>query len=221
MAINQYDDEESLRLNVARVGARSLIGGLWDRVGQLQADYLIDRGLLPRHRFLDLGCGCLRAGVKLVPWLEPGNYFGIDISPTLLDEGRKELTQLGLSGRVPTYNLRATGDFDIDGFPPFDFGIAQSVFTHLPLVLLETCLRRIRPNFEDGGSFFATFFIGPPNVSGFLQNCGKPTHSDRDPFHFSVSDISSSAEAAGWQTRWIGEWGHPRDQQLAEFRVAS
>lgn len=219
MPINKYVDEDLLRRDIARVGARALIGGHWDSIGQLQSDYLRQRGMLPQHTLLDLGCGCLRAGVKIVPWLNAGNYYGIDVSSALLDEGRKELIQLGLSDRVPIDNLRVTGDFDIEGFPRFDFGIAQSVFTHLPLEYLPVCLKRLGPNFRGGGLFLATFFIGPPHTSNFVQEGGKPTHSDRDPFHFEIADIMEAARSVGWQATWIGDWGHPRNQKIAEFSI--
>lgn len=219
MPINKYVDEEALRREIASLGARALIGGQWDRIGQLQSDFLNQQGMQPQHTLLDVGCGCLRAGVKIVPWLNAGNYYGIDVSAALLEEGRKELVQLGLSDRVPDRNLRVTSDFDVDGFPKFDFGIAQSVFTHLPLEYLPTCLKRIRPNFEGGGKFLATFFIGPPDAENFIQEGGKPTHSSKDPFHFAVADILDAAQSAGWRATWIGDWGHPRNQKIAQFRT--
>lgn len=220
MPINKYVDEESLSREIANVGARALIGGNWDVIGRLQSEYLQHLGMQPQHRFLDVGCGCLRAGVKIVPWLNLGNYFGIDISPALLQAGREELITLGLSERVPEFNLRATSDFDIQGFPDFEFGIAQSVFTHLPLNYLTQCLNAIRPHFETGGRFLATFFLGPPDAETYVQDGGKPTHNNRDPFHFSVEDILETGRSASWSARWIGHWGHPRNQQLAEFTVA-
>ena len=66
---------------------RQEVGGLWDQVGRLQLDFLRGRGLEPEARLLDVGCGCLRGGVHLVEYLSPGRYYGIDISPALLEVG--------------------------------------------------------------------------------------------------------------------------------------
>src|SRR5919108_2955123 len=54
------------------------IGGLWEEYGELCRDYLIAQGLLPEHRLLDFGCGTGRLARKVVPYLEPGRYFGVD-----------------------------------------------------------------------------------------------------------------------------------------------
>ena len=35
-------------------------------------------GLRPEHRLLDFGCGALRLGVLAIPYLDAGNYFGVD-----------------------------------------------------------------------------------------------------------------------------------------------
>ena len=57
---------------------REQVGGLWDEVGALQIDFLRAQGLRPPDTLLDVGCGCLRGGVHLVGYLEPGRYYGID-----------------------------------------------------------------------------------------------------------------------------------------------
>jgi hypothetical protein len=54
-----YDDEANITASVARGDHQSVIGGLWDEVGQLQHDFLVAHGLQPTHRLLDVGCGSL------------------------------------------------------------------------------------------------------------------------------------------------------------------
>lgn len=218
--MNSYQIEGDLRARIALKGARSVIGGLWDELGELQVSFLRSRGLRADHRVLDVGCGCLRAGVKLVPLLQPDHYFGLDISPALLEAGRAELKALGLLDRVARRNLRATASFDASGFPRFDFGIAQSVFTHLPLPAFVACLYAIKPNFVCGGRFFATFFAAPEGSESYRQLCGKHTYSARDPFHVTPAAVLQAASEAGWRGSWIGDWSHPKDQQIAEFVVS-
>src|ERR1035438_2924105 len=62
-------------------GYRAFVGGagpMWDSIGALQFEFLKSRGLLPDHRFMDVGCGALRGGSHFIRYLDPGCYHGID-----------------------------------------------------------------------------------------------------------------------------------------------
>ncbi|HIK92214.1 MAG TPA: hypothetical protein EYG03_09580, partial [Planctomycetes bacterium] len=54
---------------------------LWTRF-QVFADWqfnvLLKHGLQSHHEFLDIGCGVMRPGMKLVPYLDDDRYCGID-----------------------------------------------------------------------------------------------------------------------------------------------
>lgn len=206
---SRYEDERQMRDAVDSGAHRSVVGGLWDEIGELQLQFLRSQGLRPEHRLLDIGCGAGRAAVKIAPYLNPGNYYGLDISPALLSAAEKELAAIGCAG-----TLRATPSFGSGGWPRFDFAIAQSVFTHVPLVALTTCLRATQAD-----RMFATFFIG--DGSEVRHPSGVVTHADCDPFHASVNAIECCARDAGWDFTWIGEWGHPRGQQIGLFVPAS
>ena len=47
---------------------RRAVGGLWDEIGLLQRDFLIDHGLKRNHFLLDIRCGPLRGGVTIIPY---------------------------------------------------------------------------------------------------------------------------------------------------------
>lgn len=64
----------------AAIDPQSAIGGRWDVIGPLQFNYLVDNGLKPWHRMLDIGCGTLRGGRHFIRYLEPNRYTGVDIS---------------------------------------------------------------------------------------------------------------------------------------------
>src|SRR4051794_31740531 len=110
-----------------------LLGGRWDTHGQTQLEFLTSQGLRPEHTFLDVGCGCLRAGRHLIDYLEPNNYYGVDANHSLVKAGYDvELTDMQRR-RVPASHLRANERFDGDFGVKFDFAIAQSVFSHVTL----------------------------------------------------------------------------------------
>jgi SAM-dependent methyltransferase len=52
-------------------------GGPWAK-GKYRFEFLVASGLRPEHRLLDLGCGSLRIGVFAIPYLDAGNYFGVE-----------------------------------------------------------------------------------------------------------------------------------------------
>jgi SAM-dependent methyltransferase len=108
------------------------IGGDWEEYGSLQRDFLIEQGLRPEHRFLDFGCGSGRLARKLVPYLNKGNYVGLDISAGALGYAVYLACLEGWAEKEPKFDM-VDGDilrsFD---WPPFDFACAFSVFIHLP-----------------------------------------------------------------------------------------
>jgi len=225
--LNAYDDTKAIETGVAEGRHRGLVGGMWDEIGQLQFAYLSANGLTPGARLLDIGCGSLRGGVHFVGYLEPGHYFGLDSNPSLLEAGyEKELGPLGLQDKLPRANLATDGEFRFEGYDePFDFALAQSLFTHLPINHLRLCLARLWPRMKVGGRFFATFFLMPddhPIGEPLVHAIGGVTTRDwRDPYHYYVRDLAYAAEGLPWRLIVRGDWNHPRDQQMVEFvRVA-
>jgi SAM-dependent methyltransferase len=47
-------------------------------LGKCMFEFLVESGLRPEHALLDFGCGALRLGIWAIPYLDEGNYFGID-----------------------------------------------------------------------------------------------------------------------------------------------
>ncbi|HEV2299990.1 MAG TPA: class I SAM-dependent methyltransferase [Stellaceae bacterium] len=185
---------------------RTFVGGLWDEIGGLQFEFLKAQGLEPQHRLLDIGCGSLRAGVKLVPYLEPDHYFGIDAKKKLLDAGyREELMPAGLADRLPRANLCCSQRFEHGGLPDrsIDFGICAAVFTRLPLDQLGLMLRHTAKYFRPGGKLYVSFHEAEDGAA--------------KRWHYSRVEMAAAAERTGWRARHIGEWGHPRGQKMMEY----
>ena len=209
-------------LEIAEGKHRDLVGGLWDLAGPQQLRFLVARGLRPWMRLLDLGCGCLRGGIHLVRFLDRGNYYGIDVNASLLAAGRRELEEAGLGDRLPSGNLLRNdglegGRFGVD----FDVVLAHSLFTHLPAAWLRRYLTEAVGHVPAGGRAFVTYFEWPEGWPAERplehQPGGILTHSDRDPYHYRVADLWACREGLPWELEVIGEWGHPRDQRMAQY----
>jgi SAM-dependent methyltransferase len=207
-----------------RSGAhREFVGGMWDEIGSLQFEFLKSQGLAPSHRLVDIGCGCLRGGVHFVPYLEKRHYYGIDINASLLEAGRKELLRSAANtDKQP--DLRVSDRFDLAQFGVrFDYALAVSVFTHLYANHIGRCLVEVKKVLAPQGKFFATFFAAPTplHLEPIAHQPGQiVTQFDRDPFHYSFSEMEMLARFAGLSVKFLDDWGHPRDQRMLCFTLA-
>lgn len=203
---------------------RGKVGGMWEEIGRLQFDYLVSQGLRPKHRLLDVGCGCLRGGIHFIPYLADGHYYGIDKNEDLLASAREEeLPEAGLAHRQ--VHLLCRDDFAFSHFSvPFDFALAQSVFTHLPWNSILRCLVEMQAVLAPDGKFYATFFEdadGSHRTAPLTHNPGRiTTYPDRNPFHYEFSVFEDLAHRAGLKAVYVGEWAHPRAQRMLCFSPA-
>lgn len=196
---------------------RNFVGGHWEEMGEKQIAFLRKQGLQPGHRFLDVGCGSLRAGRLISQYVDPGNYYGIDINHSLLVAGYdNELDDAGRA-RLPSKNLRATDRFDADFGVEFDMAIAQSVFTHVSLNWIRLCLARVAQVMAPGGRFYATFFEMPDDfpIDG-ISRSGK-RFTERNAYWYYRRDLRWAARRSPWDFRYIGKWGHPAGSRMVEF----
>ncbi len=88
---------------VAVLGQRNYVGGLWDELGKLQFEFMVAQGLRPHHVFLDVACGSLRGGRLFIPYLDRGNYLGLDKERGLIRAGlRNEIDPKVASEKAPS-----------------------------------------------------------------------------------------------------------------------
>jgi ubiquinone/menaquinone biosynthesis C-methylase UbiE len=198
---------------------RAVVGGLWEQMGRKQFEYLVEQGLQPDHHFLDVGCGSLRGGIHFVRYLEPGHYHGLDIQQRLLDAGREELDAAGID--PASASLIQDDAFRFGRFEQqFDFALAQSVFTHMPLNPIMRCLAEIEQVLRPEGRFYATFFKHPGprlNTEPLRQSETVTTYPDADPFHYDPDIFQWAVEGSTLDVHLVGDWDHPRNQQMLLF----
>lgn len=218
--INKYG-RQLTETEIASNAHRKFVGGIWDEVGEQQLNFLKQRGLMPDRYLLDVGCGALRAGVHFARYLEEEHYYGIDINASLITAGKKELKQENLLAKHP--HLLVNGQFEFGRFGrTFDYAIAASVFTHIPMNHIIRCLVEIRKVLTPGAEFFATFFEAPSVA--YLEPITHPsvkvtTNYDKDPFHYSFEEFQWMAKIANMRVELIGEWAPQRVQRMLSFRL--
>lgn len=192
----------------------------WDYLGKLQLDYLVEQGLTPDKYVLDVGCGPLRAGVHFIGYLEAGHYAGIDKRGDTLERARDvELPRYGLADKSPHLIVNGAFEFSRLGMT-FDYAIAQSVFTHLPVNNIVRCLVEMAKVLNPGGRFYATIYENP-NGKQFLgeiqQSERVVSYPDRDKYHYDLDTLRCAAQGTGLTMSYSGDWGHPDNQKMVVF----
>jgi cyclopropane fatty-acyl-phospholipid synthase-like methyltransferase len=218
MHYNIYDKELSLE-DISRKKHREFVGGLWEEMGALQFDFLLSRGLQETDKVLDLGCGALRGGIRILEFLQKGHYFGLDINRSLLEAAHVELMERALEFKNP--KLMLSSNFNIQDFGlKFDFILSVSLFTHLPFPKISECLNKIRDSLELDGLYFSSFFEA--ENSQFANPVEqKPSsiisYPDKDPFHQTFASFEKLGQQTGLNVSYIGDWRHPRNQKMVCF----
>lgn len=209
---------------------KEAIGGLFEELGKLQLDFCIKNGLMPTDKLLDIGCGCFRGGITFIKYIGPNNYYGHDISPKFINEGKKILDNNNI--KYNEKNFITNDDFDFKKFSTVKFKqiIAISVFTHLRLNSLKICLYNIYNILEDNGKFFISFFEINDNkyiINSYKHSsvCGSSnfgdgvtTYYNKDPYHYFLSDLKNMIpNGLRYRVEYIGDWNHPRNQMMVCF----
>jgi SAM-dependent methyltransferase len=195
---------------IRMVGHRDYVGGLWEEIGRLQLDFLVEAGLTPAHCLLDIGCGALRAGVHFIHYLAAGNYLGLDKERTLIELGvEKELGTAARLAKQPEFVVSSRFEFAKFTRQPH-FSIAQSLFTHLNVDDALLCLGSLRDFVATGHVCFATFFEGES-----ARNASR-SHSLLG-FYYSRAEMERFGTRAGWHPTYIGDWKHPRRQMMMRY----
>jgi SAM-dependent methyltransferase len=102
----------------------------YDFISATQFALLFHLGVRENHCVLDFGCGSLRLGRLLVPFLLPGCYFGIDPNAWLIEDAlKREVGREILEIKSPSFSHN--DNFDCGVFEKkFDFIVAQSIISH-------------------------------------------------------------------------------------------
>lgn len=180
----------------------------------MQFDFLVGQGLEPSDVLVDIACGSLRAGVHLIPYLDDGNYLGIEKESLLIEHGRGEELPDGLEqAKRPEFVV--SDSFEFARFSkPADWAIAQSLFSHLARDPIRLCFANLHAWAAPGCRFFATYLESDRD-----QRNPSRSHAQLG-FRYTRSEMESFGARSGWSFRYIGDWGHPRGQVITEYRKA-
>jgi SAM-dependent methyltransferase len=174
-------------------------GKKWDILGGFQFTVLFQEGLLEHHTLLDIGCGPLRAGRLFIPYLNRGNYSGVEPNMNLVleacDEELGALTKL----KQPIFYFNEVFDF---GDGPYDYLLCHSVIGHLPISSIKQCFENASKVMHPESKFLFTFLAGDKD-SG-IDKWTYPEHITYQP-----ETLANLAGECGLEMQMLHYW-HPK-----------
>jgi SAM-dependent methyltransferase len=133
----------------------------YDLIAAMTFNLLTTLGLRQYHSLLDIGCGSLRIGRLLIPYLNRGKYFGIEPAEWLVAEGiKQELGETVVQTKGPTFFFTDSPGTVGRAKVSFDFALAQSIFSHCGLDLIKGWLSAVSRSLVQDGALVATFLPG-------------------------------------------------------------
>jgi len=127
---------------------------------------LVLLGLRQHHRLADIGCGSLRTGRLLIPYLNTGNYLGVEPNEWLVREGiRRELGGAIFDAKRPRF-LFTDRPAILDREAPSHFALANSIFSHASLPQVRAWLESLARHLTAYGALAATYLAGDEDYAG-------------------------------------------------------
>jgi SAM-dependent methyltransferase len=175
----------------------------YDLIAAMTFNLLTTLGLRQHHSLLDVGCGSLRIGRLLIPYLNRGKYFGVEPNEWLVEEGiKRELGEALLEIKRPTFFFSDSPEIIATAKISFDFVVAQSIFSHCGLDLIKNWLSAISRSLAEDGALVATFLPGEedsPTKGWVYPEC----------VNYRPTTMRQAAAEAGLRFELL-DWKHPR-----------
>jgi SAM-dependent methyltransferase len=175
----------------------------YDLIAAMTFNLLTTLGLRQHHSLLDVGCGSLRIGRLLIPYLNRGKYFGVEPNEWLVQEGiRRELGPSLVEIKRPTFFFTDSPESIAKVATPFNFAAAQSIFSHCGLDLIKGWLSAISRSLAEDGALVATFLTGAEDSprSGWIYP---------DCVNYRPATLERAAAEVNLRFE-ILDWKHPR-----------
>ena len=172
-------------------------------LGLSQMALLFHLGLKETDKVLDFGCGSLRLGRLLIPFLRRGHYFGIEPNIWLVEDGFTH--ELGADARalkVPHFSDNADFDCGVFGVQ-FDFIMAQSIITHSGWRTTTRLLESAAASLSPTGILALSYIAAPAGSAPPAPDWTYPNNIAHDPIW-----LADTARRFGLDWREIA-WRHP------------
>ena len=100
--------------------------------GRSGFNWLIKNGIQRHHVCIDFGCGSLRVGQHLIAFLEPGKYWGLDITDRFMDMGLPLMDPSVLEEKRPHLEVITPAVLESVRSISADYVFSLGVLQHIP-----------------------------------------------------------------------------------------
>jgi len=186
--------------------------GNWYLPGPDVIKVLLLADMAEKSHVLDIGCGPLRIGRLLIPFLLPGHYYGLDPEKDLVEEAlaRELIADYGeqfVRYKEPAFAYDAHFNLSRFGDAQFNVAFANQVFCHCGNKQLGECLESLAPVLAPGGRFLLNIHMAEED-----QEVNKSPESGGDNYRFashrhtfySPSSFMSLVEKHGYTATNVG-----------------
>jgi precorrin-6B methylase 2 len=175
----------------------------YDLIAAMTFNLLTTLGLRQNHSLLDIGCGSLRVGRVLIPYLNRGKYFGIEPDEWLVKEGiKREIGDAVLQIKRPQFFFSDSPEVLKEAKVSVDFALAQSIFSHSGIDIISGWLSAVSECLRSCGALVATFLPSEkdsPRSGWVYPEC----------ISFRPDTLKRMATLAGLRFEVL-DWRHPR-----------
>ncbi len=179
----------------------------FEKGGRELLSYVLEAGLNPDSKLVDIGCGVLRGGYWLIHFLDPGCYYGIEPHGGRLKMGINTILEPEiLEAKRPRFDTNPR--FDTSVFEEkFDFFLAYSVWTHASKPQIQTMLDAFLRDAKDGGVFLTSYLPANGSHPDYQGDEWYGTSHESDVpglIHHNLQWIEAESERRGLITRELG-----------------
>ncbi len=179
----------------------------YDLVAAMAFGLLTTLGLRQQHHVLDVGCGSLRVGRLLLPYLNRNCYTGLEPNAWLVSDGiTREVGRDQIAIKQPRFSYEEDARALIAEGLRYDFVLAQSIFSHCGPDLLASWVSQVSELLTDHGALVATF------IESDADN-RRPGWIYPDCVSYQRSTLAALSSRHGLDFVML-DWRHPRQQWI-------
>jgi len=178
----------------------------FDQGGRRQMIALLNEGLNPESKVLDIGCGCLRTAYWLIRFLDPNCYYGIEPARQRVEYGLRYLfTTEEVDLKQPRFDFNPNLDTSVFA-TRFDFFLAGSIWSHASKSQIEVTLDSFVADSTSAAVFLTSYIPAQTSEEDYLGDSWVGTSHESD-----------TSGVIRHSLNWITEQCHRRRLQVRQL----